>query len=337
MTAAAPTHCVWCGSALGRGATRLRGRPAARTAARRPPTPGPPTRCSPEPTASWYRPESGRRFALVGDALLRRTRGHCWRVGSTRSRRPGRCSTSAPATARCVDALRAADAMRSALERMRAAPTTSATSRSTEVEGEWAAIVFWHSLEHLPEPGDAIRAGRAPAAARRRARDRRPEREQPPGAGVRRPLAASRPAAPPGPPPGGALARRLERSGFAGRARLARARRPGRDRVARRPRRLAARRPATSTRHCAARTRAARRSRRGIARFALAAGAAARAGRAGAARALEVVLRRGGHRVRGGAPCLSRQRGRRRDAGAPGGGDAASRPSRRSRRTRSTR
>jgi SAM-dependent methyltransferase len=25
-----------------------------------------------------------------------------------------------------------------------------------EVEGDWAAIVFWHSLEHLPAPGDAI-------------------------------------------------------------------------------------------------------------------------------------------------------------------------------------
>jgi hypothetical protein len=24
------------------------------------------------------------------------------------------------------------------------------------IEGEWAAIVFWHSLEHLPHPGDAI-------------------------------------------------------------------------------------------------------------------------------------------------------------------------------------
>ena len=25
------------------------------------------------------------------------------------------------------------------------------------VEGEWAAVVFWHSLEHLPDPGGAIR------------------------------------------------------------------------------------------------------------------------------------------------------------------------------------
>ena len=26
-----------------------------------------------------------------------------------------------------------------------------------ELEGEWAAVVFWHSLEHLRDPGEAIR------------------------------------------------------------------------------------------------------------------------------------------------------------------------------------
>jgi SAM-dependent methyltransferase len=26
-----------------------------------------------------------------------------------------------------------------------------------EIEGEWAAVVFWHSLEHLPDAGDAVR------------------------------------------------------------------------------------------------------------------------------------------------------------------------------------
>jgi SAM-dependent methyltransferase len=26
-----------------------------------------------------------------------------------------------------------------------------------DVEGEWAAVVFWHSLEHLPNPGTAVR------------------------------------------------------------------------------------------------------------------------------------------------------------------------------------
>jgi hypothetical protein len=35
----------------------------------------------------------------------------------------------------------------------------------TEVEDDWSAVVFWHSLEHLPAPGAAIEA----AAARLRA------------------------------------------------------------------------------------------------------------------------------------------------------------------------
>lgn len=26
----------------------------------------------------------------------------------------------------------------------------------TELEGRWSAVVFWHSLEHLPDPGQAI-------------------------------------------------------------------------------------------------------------------------------------------------------------------------------------
>ncbi len=36
-------------------------------------------------------------------------------------------------------------------------------------------MIFWHSLEHLPEPGEAIRAGRPAAQARGRGRRRRPE------------------------------------------------------------------------------------------------------------------------------------------------------------------
>ena len=46
---------------------------------------------------------------------------------------------------------------------------TCATAARAEVEGDWAAVVFWHSLEHLPEPGEAIRRGGSAARARRRA------------------------------------------------------------------------------------------------------------------------------------------------------------------------
>ena len=74
--------------------------------------------------------------------------------------------------------------------------------------GEWAAIVFWHSLEHLPEPGrrgarrprgccapGGVLVVAVPNAGSLQARV------------VRRPLAAPRPAPPPRPPHGARAAR----------------------------------------------------------------------------------------------------------------------------------
>jgi SAM-dependent methyltransferase len=55
-----------------------------------------------------------------------------------------------------IDALRARGREATGLERS----PTRADFRDeplSEVEGEWAAVVFWHSLEHLPDPGDGIR------------------------------------------------------------------------------------------------------------------------------------------------------------------------------------
>jgi SAM-dependent methyltransferase len=44
------------------------------------------------------------------------------------------------------------------LERRASGPHVRAGDLSEERTGAWAAIVFWHSLEHLPEPGQAIDA-----------------------------------------------------------------------------------------------------------------------------------------------------------------------------------
>ena len=55
-----------------------------------------------------------------------------------------------------IDALRARGREATGIERN----PTRADLRDeplTEVKGEWAAVVFWHSLEHLPDPGEAIR------------------------------------------------------------------------------------------------------------------------------------------------------------------------------------
>jgi SAM-dependent methyltransferase len=147
--------CAWCGAALdGRGAA-----PAGRVRC---------SRCGaatidPWPSeaelerayGSWYRPDTGRRFALVGDALLRRTRGAL----------AARVDAIAPAgpvldvgagDGVLVDALRRCGREAVGLERAARRPGIR-NDPLESVDGEWAAVVFWHSLEHLPEPGAAVR------------------------------------------------------------------------------------------------------------------------------------------------------------------------------------
>lgn len=148
--------CVWCGSGLGETAVRLKGR----------------TRCAacgaattdPWPTdvelaaayGDWYRPPGGgRRFAFGGDALLSRTR----RLLARRIDEiapPGPVLDVGAGDGTLLDALRSRGREATGLERdpdrsdLRDEPLE-------QIEGEWAAVVFWHSLEHLPRPGDAIR------------------------------------------------------------------------------------------------------------------------------------------------------------------------------------
>ena len=165
--------------------------------------------------------------------------------------------------------------------------------RLDELDGEWAAIVFWHSLEHLPEPGEAIRhAARllrprgvvvvaVPDADSLQARafgDRWLHLDPP-----RHLVHLAR----------GRSSTGLERRGLRGRARLARARRPDRDRLARRACRLAAGRPEPLPGAAAPRRAPARPSSRAQRAASLAAGVAAAAGRGGCA-AAEVALGRSG-------------------------------------------
>jgi len=103
--------------------------------------------------ASWYRPAGGR-FAGPGDRLLSRSRGLL----------AGRLDRIAPpgpildvgsgdgALLRAIGA-RGRDAV--GLERTRSGPGVR-DADVREVEGEWAAVVFWHSLEHLRAAGEAL-------------------------------------------------------------------------------------------------------------------------------------------------------------------------------------
>jgi SAM-dependent methyltransferase len=101
----------------------------------------------------WYRPESGR-FGGVGDALLRRTR-------STLAKRIDRLAPAGPVLdvgagdGTLVEALRDCGRDAVGLERHAHGPHLR-DDDIADMTGTWSAIVFWHSLEHLREPGDAL-------------------------------------------------------------------------------------------------------------------------------------------------------------------------------------
>jgi SAM-dependent methyltransferase len=101
----------------------------------------------------WYRPGSGR-FGALGDALLRRTRSHL-------ARRLDRIAPAGPvldvgaSDGALLDALRRRGREAIGLERDSERPDVL-DGPLDQMQGEWAAVVFWHSLEHLPEAGSAL-------------------------------------------------------------------------------------------------------------------------------------------------------------------------------------
>jgi SAM-dependent methyltransferase len=107
---------------------------------------------------TWYRPAEGR-FSGVGDRVLRRSRGAL-------ARRLDRRAPAGPildvgsGDGVLLDALHAAGRAAEGLERESTRADVRA-GRVDDVEGGWSAIVFWHSLEHLRAPTDALRAAAA--------------------------------------------------------------------------------------------------------------------------------------------------------------------------------
>jgi len=148
----ASSACTWCGAPLADG-ERLPGRVGC-------------TRCGAGTTDPWpseeeldhayteaYRPPGGR-FSGPGDALLRRSRAQL----------AGRLDAIVPAgpvldvgsgEGALLDALHRAGREATGLERSATRPDVLDRDLS-ELEGDWAAVVFWHSLEHLPQPARAV-------------------------------------------------------------------------------------------------------------------------------------------------------------------------------------
>jgi SAM-dependent methyltransferase len=101
----------------------------------------------------WYRPADGR-FGGFGDALLRHTRGRLAR----------RLDRIAPAGAMLdvgagdgalLEALRARGRPATGIDRHPSHPGVRDEPLERVGRG-WAGIVFWHSLEHLPDAGESL-------------------------------------------------------------------------------------------------------------------------------------------------------------------------------------
>jgi SAM-dependent methyltransferase len=101
----------------------------------------------------WYRPADGR-FSGVGDRLLGYLRGRL-AVRIDRIVPPGPILDVGSGDGALLAALRRRGREAIGLERE---PTEGARDQDiSEIEkDDWAGVVFWHSLEHLREPGMAI-------------------------------------------------------------------------------------------------------------------------------------------------------------------------------------
>lgn len=102
---------------------------------------------------SWYRPATGR-FGPVGDRILRASRSTLVRR-ITREAPLGPVLDIGAGDGTLTDAIRASGRDAIGLDRYTERPDFD-RREPLEVDGEWAAIVLWHSLEHLPRAGAVI-------------------------------------------------------------------------------------------------------------------------------------------------------------------------------------
>lgn len=147
------TACIWCGAPIEEG-ERLAGRVRCSHCGVATTSPWPAAAELERAYSGWYRPSSGR-FSWFGDRFLRLTRGSL-------ARRLRRIAPSGPildvgaGDGALVEALRRQGREATGLDPFASGPLVRSGSLADEEGGSWAAVVFWHSLEHLPEPVEAL-------------------------------------------------------------------------------------------------------------------------------------------------------------------------------------
>jgi SAM-dependent methyltransferase len=144
--------CLWCGAPVRPTSGPLAACPACGAAITYPP----PSEAELELAYLRYRPPEGR-FPAGGDRLLAFSRG-------TLARRLDRIAPPGPmldvgsGDGSLLRAVRARGREAVGLERVASdeGVVDQDIARFSDREGEWAAVVFWHSLEHLSDPAAAV-------------------------------------------------------------------------------------------------------------------------------------------------------------------------------------
>jgi len=146
-------RCEWCGLDFDGAEVRLEGRARCGRCGAATTDPVPSEDDLERAYADWYRP-SGGRFVGPGDAVLRRSRGRLARR-LDRIAPPGPILDVGAGDGALLDALKARGRDATGLERTATRPDVRAIDLA-DVEGRWAAVVFWHALEHLRDAGRAV-------------------------------------------------------------------------------------------------------------------------------------------------------------------------------------
>lgn len=150
------TECVWCLNGFDSNAARLAGRTVCGRCGTGTTDPVPTPEALDAAYGDWYWPKAGQRFSLIGDAMLRRSRASmASRIDEVAP--PGRILDVGAGEGTLIDALTARGRAARGLERDSDHPSIENLEiDQVEGDGEFAAVVFWHSLEHMGRPYDLI-------------------------------------------------------------------------------------------------------------------------------------------------------------------------------------